>query len=115
LRKAYEEPSHRKLSVLIGSGTKLPGVGAPTASTVIHFFHPEEMPIIDIRTVEVLYSANLILTRQRDLEHYEEFRKAILAIKSACPRHSIREIDKALFAFHKAGMGLQAKTAGAGE
>jgi hypothetical protein len=59
------------------------------------------MPIIDVRTVEVLYTAGLISTDRRDLAHYEEFRKAIEGIRQRCPGWSLREIDRALFAYHK--------------
>jgi len=99
-RRAAQEPPHRRLAVLIGPNTKLPGVGAPTGSTVLHFMDPG-MPIIDVRTVEVLFTAGLISTKSRDLNHYEEYRHAISEIERRCPRWSIRQIDRALFAYHK--------------
>jgi hypothetical protein len=80
-RRAVNEPPARKLLALLGEGQKLPGVGAPTGSTILHFIHPEYMPIIDIRTVETLYEAGRIKTKMRDLDHYEEFRAAINRIK----------------------------------
>jgi hypothetical protein len=96
-RRAASEPPERKLAELVN----LPGVGAPTGSTIIHFIHPKSMPIMDVRTVEVLFSAGLVSTKARDLEHYQEFRLAIEHIRNACPRRSLREIDRALFAYHK--------------
>jgi len=38
-------------------GKQLPGVGLPTASTLIHFFHPTTVPIFDQRTVRTLFRA----------------------------------------------------------
>jgi hypothetical protein len=100
--RAYLNPPERKLESLLADKVKLPGVGAPTGSTLIHFMFPELMPIIDVRTVEVLHHAGRISTKQRDLEHYEEFRQAINRIRRECREScSIREIDKALFAYHK--------------
>ncbi len=100
-RRAASEPPERKLAALLAPGLKLPGVGAPTGSTIIHFIHPQNMPIIDVRTVEVLFEAGLVSTKRRDLGHYEEFRKAIEGIRQRCPRWSLRQIDRALFAYHK--------------
>jgi hypothetical protein len=99
-RRAFYEPPERKLSALLGEGRKLPGVGAPTGSTILHFMHPDSMPIIDVRTVEALYQSGLIKTRARNLSHYEKFRTAIDRIRQESGR-TIREIDKALFAYHK--------------
>lgn len=53
--RAAAAPPERKLAELIGSGVKLRGMGAPTASTLIHFIHPETMPVIDVRTVGTLF------------------------------------------------------------
>jgi hypothetical protein len=91
---------HQRLSELIASGLKLPGVGAPLASTVLHFLFPTSMPIIDVRTVEVLHHFGYVPTKGRELRHYEDFRKAveeILAISGA----TLRQLDRALFAYHK--------------
>jgi len=100
-RAAASEPPERKLAELLGPGRKLPGVGAPTGSTIIHFIDPENTPIIDVRTVEVLLEARRISTKQRGLEHYEQFRKAIDVIRDDCPERTLRQIDRALFAYHK--------------
>jgi hypothetical protein len=99
-RRAASEPPARKLNALLESGVKLPGVGAPTGSTVVHFIDPS-MPIIDVRTVETLFESGLISTKQRDLGHYEEYRQAIEGIRRRCPGWSVRQIDRALFAYHK--------------
>jgi hypothetical protein len=104
-RLVVSEPPARKLAVLLAPGVKLPGVGAATGSTILHFIHPQTMPIIDVRTVEVLFKAGAVSTKQRDLGHYEEFRKAIESIRRQCPSWSLRQIDRALFAYHKSQRG----------
>ncbi len=100
-RRAVRERPERKLQALLGEGHKLPGVGAPTGSTILHFIHPGFMPIIDVRTVETLYEADRVRTSIRDLDHFEEFRAAMDEIRRECPESSLRQIDKALFAYHK--------------
>jgi len=100
-RRSVLEPPERKLRALLGDGHKLPGVGAPTGSTILHFMYPAFMPIIDVRTVETLHKAGRIHTKMRDLAHYEEFRGAIDKIRRECPNWTLRQIDKALFAYHK--------------
>jgi hypothetical protein len=100
-RRAASEPPERKLGTLLAPGVKLPGVGGPTGSTLIHFMHPERMPIIDVRTVEVLFEAGLVSSKGRELAHYEGFRRVIDAIRRRCPTWSLRQIDRALFAYHK--------------
>lgn len=101
-RKAATLPPEQKLHALLGGTEKLPGVEAPTGSTIIHFIHPNTMPIIDVRTVETLYAAGRLSTKQRDLKHYEEFCKAIDQIRSDCHTNwTLREIDRALFVYHK--------------
>ena len=105
-RRAASEPPELKLHALLGEGRKLPGLGAPMASAILHFMHPDCIPIIDVRTVGVLFEArapdgrSLIATRQCDLRHYEEFRQAILAIQNGSPGRCLRQIDRALFAYH---------------
>ena len=100
-RRAASEPPERKLEALLGPGVKLPGVGAPTGSTLIHFIHPATMPIIDRRTAGILFKCGRIATAECWLETYEEFRKAINRISRDCPGWTLRQIDRALFAYHK--------------
>jgi len=100
-RLAASDPPERKLARLLTPGIKLPGVEAPSGSTLLHFMHPQLMPIIDVRTVEVLFEAGLISGKQRNLAHYEEFRHAIDEIRRRCPGWTLRQIDRALFAYHK--------------
>lgn len=85
----------------------LPGVGIPVASTILHFLDPDNIPIVDRRTIEVLmvgeYLDNLKSVgyfRDR-VEGYKFFRSIIQNIQKECPTWSLRGIDKALFAYHK--------------
>jgi hypothetical protein len=100
-RHAASEAPERKLAALIAPSVKLSGVEAATGSTVIHFMHPQLMPIMDVRTIGVLFVARLISTERKDLAHYEEFRRAIDGIRRRCPSWTLRQIDRALFAYHK--------------
>jgi hypothetical protein len=99
-RRAHAAVPQRRLYVLIGPGAKLPGVEAATGSTLLHFMDPAAMPIIDVRTIGVLVAAKLISSSQKDLDHYEDFRKAIYGIGSRCPSWTLRQIDRALFSYH---------------
>jgi hypothetical protein len=101
IARVVSERPERKLDALVG----LPGVGAPTASTLIHFIHPDSMPIIDVRTAETLSNAGLIRSKRASFRGYEEFQKAISSIRQRCRRWNLREIDRALFAYHKQVLG----------
>ena len=87
----------KKLKYLIA----LPGIGVPVASTILHFMEPADIPINDFRTVEILHFAGLIQFLSRDEKRFGPFRDAILSIKRRCPEFSLRQIDRALFAYHK--------------
>jgi len=110
---------HHKLFILIWDESKLKdklpvasgildtiygkayGFGVPVASTVLHFIFPDKFPIIDIRTVEVVYLTCQIKSPNRyDYRIYEQFRSAMLEIASntGFPLH---KIDRALFAYHR--------------
>lgn len=99
--RVVSERPERKLDALVG----LPGIGAPTASTLIHLIHPDSMPIIDVSTAETLRNAGLIGSNRASFSGYEEFRKAIDSIRQRCRRWTLREIDRALFAYHKQVFG----------
>jgi len=100
-RRVAREPPARKLAILLAPGRKLPGVGAPTGSTILHFIDPQNMPIFDVRTAQVLFNAGILSTGRTDYGRYEEYRLAIEAIRSGHPIWTLRQIDRALFAYHK--------------
>ena|SRR6266481_1763330 len=105
-RRCFAATPERKLDELIARDRKLPGVDARVASTVVHFMHADSMPIIDVRTVGVLHHLGYLKNRGTELRHYEEFRMAMTRILSLCPRRSLRELDRALFAYHKKNLGV---------
>lgn len=76
-------------------------VGPPVASTILHFMYPDTFPIYDVRTAEVLYAAGLIASDKTDADNYPDFVNAIFLIKGRAPDYSLRQIDRALFSFHK--------------
>lgn len=96
-RRCLETPDEGKLTIL----TDLDGIGVPVASTILHFVHPDRFPIMDVRTVETLYHAGYIESKQRDSTRYVSFRQAMLAIAQRHADWSLRQIDRALFAYHK--------------
>jgi len=79
----------------------LRGIGVPVASTILHFMFPKTFPIMDVRTVEVLHCGGYIESDKRDQKRFVPFRNTILNIQHKYPRWSLREIDRALFAYHK--------------
>ena len=97
IKKCHEVAGIEKMSLLY----KLPGIGAPVASTFLHFIYPFSYPIIDRRTVDVLRYIGYIRYKSTDINQYPAFMEAILSIQKACPKWSLREIDRALFAYHK--------------
>lgn len=84
----------------------LPGIGAPVASTFLQFSYPSSFPIIDRRTVDVLRHFGYIQYKSTGIAQYPAFMAAILAIRDYCPKWSLREIDRAVFAFHKQNPAL---------
>jgi hypothetical protein len=82
----------------------LPGVGAPVASTFLQFLYPSVFPIIDRRTV--LRHFGYIQRKSTGIAQYPEFMAAVLAVRDCCPKWSLREIDRAVFAYHKQNTAL---------
>ena len=80
---------------------ELDGIGAPIGSTILHFIYPDKFPIMDVRTCESLFHLGYIKSKSRDEKRYPMFRKAILDIQKQCDQYSLRQIDKALFAYDK--------------
>jgi hypothetical protein len=84
----------------------LPGIGAPVASTFLQFIYPSSFPIIDRRTVDVLRHFGYIQYKSTGIAQYPAFMAAVLALRDYCPKWSLREIDRAVFAFHKQNTAL---------
>ncbi|HYX06466.1 MAG TPA: hypothetical protein VE912_07000 [Bacteroidales bacterium] len=79
----------------------LPGIGAPVASTILHFIFPGIYPIYDFRTVEVLHYFDYLKSKVVGPKHYLEFQKTMAKIRTSLVHYDLRQIDRALFSFHK--------------
>jgi len=97
IRSCLADEKQDRLTVLV----ELRGIGVPVASTILHFVRPSGFPIMDVRTVEVLHKCGYISHMSRDVKRYAPFRDAILSIQRKSPKWTLREIDRALFSFHK--------------
>ena len=106
----FRSPRKRSCRHFWGKAVNCRALELPTGSTILHFVHPNYMPIIDVRTAETLHEAGRIHTKMRDLAHYEEFRFAIDDIRRECPNWTLRQIDKALFAYHKVVLDAKERT-----
>lgn len=102
----------QKIKILIecdnNGRKKLPGIGIPVASTILHFRCPLAIPIIDRRTVEVLRYFKCLegptscYTEPRKKLGYHTFHNRISGIQRKCAKQwNLRQIDRALFAYHK--------------
>lgn len=86
--------------------SSLEGIGISVASTILHFIYPEEIPIVDFRVIECLKNFGYLdplknVPFYRDnLKGYIIYRNEILKLASKL-KVDLRQLDKALFAFHK--------------
>ncbi len=103
IRNAIKAPDDKKIGIL----DELYGIGIPVASTILQFIYPKFFPIIDFRTVVVLQNVEK-LDKSKNYHNYRDsikgyvlFREAIKNIAKEHPKYSLRQIDKALFAYHK--------------
>lgn len=94
---AYCAEENEKLKTLL----RLHGIGAPVGSTILHFIYPNSFPIIDVRTTETLHHAARIASSSTASSHYATFRSEMLNIARENSCFTLREIDRALFAYHK--------------
>ena len=102
---AHNAEEDEKLIILL----RMYGIGTPVGSTILHFMYPNSFPIIDMRTAETLYYAGRIKSKLTDFSHYASFRSEILKIARENPSFSLREIDRALFTYHKIYLSLKFK------
>ncbi len=77
------------------------GIGIPTASTILHFMHPDKFPIMDIRTAETMKHFGLLESESISKMSYWKYNNIISKLKGTSNK-SLRIIDRALFAYHKA-------------
>jgi hypothetical protein len=97
IKEFHDASSMEKMNRLIA----LPGIGAPVSSTFLHFIYPSFFPIIDRRTVDVLRYFGYIRHKSTDIAQYPAFMAAVLGIRDCYPNWSLREIDRAVFTYHK--------------
>lgn len=96
IRKVLAVPVQQKLSILI----ELEGIGVPVGSTILHFIYPLIFPIMDARVTDVLYDFGYLKAKIKSINNYSKYHKVILDIESQS-KYSLREIDRALFAYDK--------------
>jgi hypothetical protein len=75
--------------------TLLTGVGWPTASVILHFFHSEAYPILDFRA---LWSLNADVPRQYDFQFWQGYTDFCRHLANDCGV-SMRTLDRALWQF----------------
>jgi thermostable 8-oxoguanine DNA glycosylase len=88
----------------LGKIIQIYGIAVPTGSTILHLYFPEDYPIMDRRTMEVLKAFSLIdfAPQNPSLNNYKTFRARMLSTLRSLENVSLRELDRALMAFHKA-------------
>jgi hypothetical protein len=101
----WDEDKLNKLPVipskLVNIRGKAEGFGTPVASTILHFIFPDRFPIIDVRTADTFYFVCKINSpNKNDYLIYDQFCLAVHEILKRT-NHSIHEIDRASFAYHK--------------
>ena len=96
IKRAIKVPDSEKLKILCN----LQGIDVPVASTILHFIYPEKFPIMDIRVTEALCEFGYLNVKARSPKNYIKYRQIIFTIvqESGC---SMRELDRALFTYHK--------------
>ena len=119
IKEAYNAlEDDQKLSIL----DDLYGIGVPTASTILHFMYPSDFPIMDIRVAETLLDSGYPIKTTKYLRktknsvryyvscagNYAPFCAAIRDIANES-RRTLRDVDKAIFAYHKKNYGKQGK------
>ncbi|MHB0959306.1 MAG: hypothetical protein ACYC0X_23455 [Pirellulaceae bacterium] len=104
IRKCLADPDDEKMRTL----DDMPIIGPPVASTILHFLHPSSFPIFDVRTVAVLRHFGCIQHKSTGFNQYAAFRHAVLSLQQSLPKWSLRQIDKAMFAYHKCELAPKA-------
>lgn len=77
--------------------TLLSGVGWPTASVILHFFHREPYPIIDFRA---LWTLSLEVPTQYSFDYWWRYVSFCRRLAGKA-RLTMRELDKALWQYSK--------------
>jgi len=101
---AYQASEKQQKLDILTKRKKLRGVGVPVASTILHFLHPDEFPIFDVHVRSSLKKAGKWERSVGDasdnawLEYVDIMRDLSRRLGL-----SLRELDKALWAYDKWG------------
>lgn len=81
----------------IGSLLLLEGLKYPTASVLLHFFHPDPYPILDVRALEALGIA------KRPIYNFDFWTKYVVFTRQLSKENGVdmRTLDKALWQWSK--------------
>lgn len=101
VRECFTTPGADRIKFLL----RLPGVGVPVASTILHFIYPNTFPIVDRRTAGVLEHFSLLKSRSTGFTNYHNYFAAIHDIRVKLRIWSLRDIDRAIFTYHKKNKG----------
>lgn len=93
---------------------KLPGVAERVGSTVLHFIYPDTYPIFDFRTLAALRHLGADLGKSFSVNNYYRFREYLISTQVDLNRWTLRELDRAIFAFHKRSREIFGVTPGDG-
>ena len=93
-----------RLSVISQPGLR---IGVVLGSTILHFIYPDAFPIMDVRTIGALKEGKYLGSKTPSIPLYVLFREIILSIRRDNPSWTLRQIDRALFAYHKTGLRLK--------
>lgn len=96
-RKAFAESDEAKKIIIL---MELDGVGIPMASAILSVTDPQKYPVIDIRTMQALKNMRLINYKTITINSWLKYLEVIEELKKKFKRPA-REIDKALFAYHR--------------
>jgi hypothetical protein len=77
--------------------TLLDGVGWPTASVILHFFHKDPYPILDFRA---LWSLSLKVPNEYDFTFWWTYVECCRQLASECGL-TMRRLDQALWQYSK--------------
>jgi len=103
-RSAYQVSEKQQKLDILTKRKKLKGVGVPVASTILHFLHPDDLPIFDVYVRSSLKKAgkwNRSVDDASDdawLEYVDIMRDLSRNLGMI-----LRELDKALWAYDKWG------------
>ncbi len=103
-RSAYQASDRRQKLDTLTKQKKLKGVGVAVASTILHFLHPNDFPIFDVHVRKSLKKAGEWNRSENDASG-DAWLKYVSVMRDFSKKLnvSLRELDKALWAYDKWG------------